>query len=510
MRLRFVVFAGALCAVPVAAFAADTWMSVMLDGQKVGRVHIQRDVQADKVVTTQTLDMRMSRFRTPLVTHSEARLVESLAGEPIAFSTRTSQGSDLNEVDAQAHGTGVFQLATTTGGQSKVTLLKWPDGASLAEGQRIAIKAHGFVPGTTYVVRAFQPDRQQVAALEVSVLGDEMVDLPGGKERLHHLREELKGSSGSQWTEVWVDDEGAIRRSIAPMLAYRIEMAACDEACAMAPDQDIDILRTAMAPSPRMIPGEYRIAPIRYRISVDGNHPDPLVETDEQHISDISKGVYQLDVGRPAAHGDETGPSAEDTESNPWVQSDAPEIHEAALKIVGDASSDLAKMRRLRAYLTDAIDTRGMDIGYASALETLQSMRGDCTEHAVLLTAFARTLGIPARVVTGLVYADRFAGANRVFIPHAWTQAWIKGRWMSFDSAQGRYDSTHIALGVGDGAPWRFFDALASLGSIHIERVTPASQLMDQRPESSHPDFTPDRIGPPVMSTPSTPPASHR
>jgi hypothetical protein len=76
---------------------------------------------------------------------------------------------------------------------------------------------------------------------------------------------------------------------------------------------------------------------------------------------------------------------------------------------------------------------------------------------------------------------------------------------VSFDSAQGRYDSTHIALGVGDGAPWRFFQAMASLGSIHIESVTPTAQMMDMPPESARPDSMPERYTMPV--TP--PPASH-
>jgi len=456
-------------------------------------------------VTTQTLDLRVARFKTPLITHSDARLVESLAGKPLAFSTKSGQGAEATEVLGEPHGDKVFQVTSTLAGQTRVSLMTWPDGATLSEGQRIAMRAHGFAPGTTYTMRTFQADRQQVANLDVTVVGDELVDLPGGREHLHHLREELVGSNGSQWTDIWVNDEGAIRRSVAPMFAYRIEMAACDEACASAPDADVDVLRTAMSPSPRLIPGALRVAPIRYRISVKGNHPLPFIDTDEQRVSDISEGVYQLDVGKPMPHGDEPGPTKDDLESNPWVQSDDPAIQAAARKIVGDSSSDLARMRRLRTYLTDSIDTKGMDIGYASALDTLHTLKGDCTEHAVLLTAMARSLGIPARVVTGLVYVDRFAGANRVFIPHAWMQAWIKGRWVSFDSAQGRYDSTHIALAVGDGTPWRFFDAMAALGSIHVERATPSSDLMGMPPES----FRPEPAQPP-MAMPTTNTSSRR
>jgi len=124
-------------------------------------------------------------------------------------------------------------------------------------------------------------------------------------------------------------------------------------------------------------------------------------------------------------------------------------------------------------------------VGSASALGTIATRRGDCTEHAVLLTAMARALGIPARVVTGVVYADRMSGASRVFVPHAWAQAWIDNRWISFDSALRRFDSSHIALGTGNGEPWRFFAAMNALGKIRIDRALPGAALLDLPPPSN-------------------------
>jgi transglutaminase-like putative cysteine protease len=234
-----------------------------------------------------------------------------------------------------------------------------------------------------------------------------------------------------------------------------------------------------MVGAPRPMVAALRAAPVRYTITVRGNFPEPFIETDEQHVTAVGDGVYTVDVGFGRIRSDEPPPSVEDISPNAWVQSDAPEIHAFAQQITGDATTDLQRMRRLRSYISDYIVKKGLDVGYASALETLQSRRGDCTEHAVLLTALARSMGIPARVVTGIVYVERMGGASRVFIPHAWTQAFVEGRWISFDSAQRRFDSTHIALGVGNGDPWRFFAAMSSLGHITIDRALPGSNLMD-------------------------------
>jgi hypothetical protein len=456
-------------------------MTVMLDGQKVGRFHATRDVRDGQVVTTQTLDLRLNRVKTPMVVHTTLGATESTAGVPLGFSSQSGEASGSGQVSAQRRDDGAFQVDRSLHGQSTVGLMAWPEGALLPEGQRLATVSHGFKPGTSYALRVFEPSRQQVGNLRVTVVGDEWVDLPGGKERLHHLQQRLDGSGDAQLTETWVDDEGIVRRSLAPLMAFRIEMAACDASCANAPDQDVDILRAAMVASPRELPGAQRTVPMRYTVSVRGQRPNPLVNTDEQRVTDLGGGNYQVDIGfaPDLGPGGEPGPTIEDTAANPWVQSSAPEIRAMALKIVGDAKSDAQRMRRLRSYLTYYINKTALDVGYGSALDTLASRRGDCTEHAVLFAALARSLGIPTRVVSGLVYNDRFGGANRVFVPHAWVQAWLDGYWVSFDSAQGIFDTTHIALAVGDGDPWRFFASTTALGSIHIDRVEPLEAAMN-------------------------------
>jgi hypothetical protein len=479
MRRRLAAVAVLLCLTATSALADQRWMTVLLDGRKVGNLQIDRDVVGDKVTTNQVLNFRLTRAHTPLMLQTRIKAVESPLGAPLAFYASTKMSSQENLVQGEVRNDGAFQVANTVGGQSRVNLLIWPTGASLAEGQRLAMQTHGFRPGTTYQIRNFDAVKQQVANVEVQVIGDEVVDMPDNRtETLHHLRQSLVGAPSERSVDVWVDNEGYIRRGISPLLGFRLEMVACSEACANAPDQDVDLLRAAMIGSPRPMVAALRAAPVRYTITVRGNFQQPFIDTDEQHVTSMGDGVYLVDVGFGRT-GSESAPSLDDISPNAWVQSDAAEIHAFAQQIVGNATSDLQRMRRLRSYLSDYITKKGLDVGYASALETLDSRRGDCTEHAVLLTALARSMGIPARVVTGVVYVERMGGASRVFIPHAWTQAFVEGRWISFDSAQRRFDSTHIALGVGNGEPWRFFAAMSSLGHITIDRAMPGSNLMD-------------------------------
>jgi len=58
---------------------------------------------------------------------------------------------------------------------------------------------------------------------------------------------------------------------------------------------------------------------------------------------------------------------------------------------------------------------------------------GDCTEHAVLLAALARSVGRPARVVVGAALVTE--GGRFTALGHAWTELFEAERWHVADAA---------------------------------------------------------------------------
>jgi len=127
----------------------------------------------------------------------------------------------------------------------------------------------------------------------------------------------------------------------------------------------------------------------------------------------------------------------------PFLESDDPVVAARAHTIVGDARDAQTAARRLVAWVAGAIE-KAPAVTVPSAREVLTSRRGDCNEHATLLTALARAAGIPARLVAGVVYA------NDAFYYHAWTELWL-GAWVSADSVfdQMPVDATHVKLVEG-------------------------------------------------------------
>jgi len=87
---------------------------------------------------------------------------------------------------------------------------------------------------------------------------------------------------------------------------------------------------------------------------------------------------------------------------------------------------------------------RGFDI--ASRVATLK--QGDCTEHAVLLTALLRASGYSARVVVGVVVL--LHPETALAAGHAWAEVAEGGLWRRLDAALYRDSSGHwLAAAAG-------------------------------------------------------------
>jgi hypothetical protein len=138
----------------------------------------------------------------------------------------------------------------------------------------------------------------------------------------------------------------------------------------------------------------------------------------------------------------------------------------------------------LRRFVHSYISKKTLGVGFATASEVARTRSGDCSEHGVLLCAMLRAAGIPARTVSGLIYADSFAGRERVFGYHMWTQALLTvdgtQTWVDLDATLGDdtpTDATHISLGVSDMADGMTENSLISLTpllgrvSISVESV---------------------------------------
>jgi transglutaminase-like putative cysteine protease len=93
----------------------------------------------------------------------------------------------------------------------------------------------------------------------------------------------------------------------------------------------------------------------------------------------------------------------------------------------------LGRLHALAGRVCDRVDYMpGMTGAHTTAAEALAEGKGVCQDHAHIFIAGARTMGVPARYITGyLVIGESMADAH-----HAWAEAWVEGLgWVGFDVA---------------------------------------------------------------------------
>jgi transglutaminase-like putative cysteine protease len=160
--------------------------------------------------------------------------------------------------------------------------------------------------------------------------------------------------------------------------------------------------------------------------------------------------ILEIDINDNVKASEADRDDASYLEPSSMIDSSDPVIVKLAEKATRGVSDDpFARAEAMRQAVFDRISNPGLDTAFATASETARMRKGDCSEHGVLLCAMLRANGIPARLATGLVYADTFAGESDIFGWHMWTQALIDGRWVDFDATlDRRYDAAHILTGV--------------------------------------------------------------
>lgn len=101
---------------------------------------------------------------------------------------------------------------------------------------------------------------------------------------------------------------------------------------------------------------------------------------------------------------------------------------------VGDGAQPTAETleRFVFDYIADKTYARSFDL----ASQVAASAAGDCTEHAVLLTALARAHGLPARLVLGNLIIE--TPDELLAFGHAWTEIHDGERWWIHDATIAR------------------------------------------------------------------------
>lgn len=437
---------------------ADFWEAFYLQGQKIGHSHTTTervDAGGQAVLRTRyAAELTTRRFDDVSKTTMNVETYELPDGTLYASNSRMKAAEEEQKSVGRLGQDGKFRVSVSTPGKTEEQVLEWsPDVRSLFALER-ELRERPLAIGETRSRKVFLTDLNQVATETVKAIRKEKTELPGGETRELLLVEETNDKVPLV-RSLWLDEEGRVRKARMPvggleMVSYRVPK---EVALGEAAGESFDLGRQTLVRPDRPIPKAHATKAVEYAIrSSDAETAASIPESTYQKVLGRDGATVRVRVERrepppPPRDPAVLGAASEFLESNGFIQSDDPRIIELARKIVGDEADVWEKAQRLEKWVHENMTQRDFSIGFATASEVARTRRGDCTEHAVLLAALCRAVGIPSRVAIGLVYLE----GTGAFGYHMWTEIQVAGSWYALDGTlgQGSIGGGHIKLADG-------------------------------------------------------------
>jgi len=442
------------------AQGASVEWQVMLDGTPVGRASWKWDDTPGAESWNESLRLEVTQAGRRAHLGYEYELERVPRGEGFRFSRRLDLGearqSDRGRIEA---GRLYIEASSLSGARREIALPK----GTILPFERVrrfsTVSAPGAVDWFDFDQLASETARLSPCAPAVA-----------GASRC--VRVESAEAGSSVWYFRANGEPSAVDFEFANL---RLRLQPCKGACAEA--QPVDLLSRLVVASPSRIAPQDSQRKLRFVLSrKDGRPPILALTGDQDFVFDANTAfvtVCRNCFPRPASTEAQLQAARRAT---PWLQSTHVRFRRMAARAGGEGEAVDARMRRSAAVLNEQLRPVRTLVGLADAVQTLEIGKADCIGFAVAFATLARAQGIPARIVIGMAYADRFSGRKDVFSPHAWVQAWDGKRWASYDAALGDFDSTHIAFAVGED-PAQLREAYSQLAELRLERVAAVREI---------------------------------
>ncbi len=223
-------------------------------------------------------------------------------------------------------------------------------------------------------------------------------------------------------------------------------------------EEHVDIFRAALFPVSAQLPRRDELAALSLIFTTERPQGIQIPAFERQSVQRVS--AKEVHVSTTYASTPQTAAtlpiktqalqhylSATDYENTSDLQ-----LVSAAKRVVKDEKDAWIVAKRINAFVHKHLKEKTLAHTFASATEAYRDQAGDCTEHSVLFSTLAKIVGIPTKLVTGLVYVS---GPNPSFGYHEWVEVWLGSGWHPMDPTfdQVTADLTHIKFAEGLSDP---------------------------------------------------------
>lgn len=457
----------------------ESWDAVYIRGQRVGyfRTAVEPVKDRDKSLVRVRVEMTLSfkRGKDPVTMEMLYGTIETPDGSVLRLDTRIM--ASRNEM--RSHGDvidGKMKLVLEGSGQHQEATIPWEADVRGPYGAELSLSRQPMKPGESREVKIFLPEVNRVCLAKMEAKRVEPVQLGGGvKMDLLRVEQEvfLDGKPMPGTSQVhWVDPNGQILRNTVDvfggMETYRTTREA---ALRNVTRGQFDLTEASLVKVTRKLNNPYASREVVYNLIMKGDEPGKNFPNDRRQTitpeSDPTRARLVVrsagpDDGEPSPESQAVGP--EYSRPNAMIESQDPRVVALAQKATAGLADPWQKAQAIEHWVFENIQKKNFETSFAPASEVARDLTGDCTEHSVLTAAMCRAVGIPCRVVVGLIYDD----PHQAFGFHMWDEVYVNRRWVAIDAAfdQAQVDAVHLKLNDSsmDGvAPFETFLAVVRL-----------------------------------------------
>ena len=438
----------------------DEWAGMYFKGKKLGFSHSVLHVGAEFVTVTTQNYMKLKNEGVDQVTSFTQETVLTPDLRLVSFSLLQEVSGHRQRVDGRMKN-GELLCQITNKGYGKEKRIPFPSDMAVSSTYMLNIYKRGLQAGAKGTVPIFIEVLQSPSLVEYEVLRQERMD---GAD-IFVIRQKLGGMESTLWV---AEDGSVIKELSAQGFESRRESKAVAQALAEETLTMSSFITLSLVKPQREIISPYT----KRRLVLKLSHlrmPDLMPidrrqrvlkterESDQSYVSTLEVSS-ELPIQRAVSFPVKLFPEL--LEDTPEIQSAHPEIRTLARQLVGNKKDAWEAALSINHWVYKNMEKAMIDT--VTALDALHDRRGECQSHTNLFVALARAAGIPARVISGLVYSNEYNG----FLYHAWPEVYV-GEWRALDPTFGQdlVDATHIKLGEWEQAgPLKLLDFIGKVG----------------------------------------------
>ncbi len=427
--------------------AGGEYMGLYLKGQKVGYMFSHVELAADKKTVTAVMELQFKAKVGPTSvserTMRETRVYESKPGGRLLSFVMEQKGDGGNQrLEGTPVADGLKVVRKKPGVPDEVRML--PPSREVVEDAdqaRVALKRNAKVLGT--ITDSTDLEQYKVTstpgATESRVLGGVKVRL----RKVTTISEKEKVP-----TDAWVDEKGRmVEVQYGPVMTAFLE----PEEKARRIDL-VEVFSLTRVVLPKPAPPGARSVPGQLTLVVTGVPDKFWVDTYRQKWKPLGEGKVEVTISAAAPKVKKPRPLADpnggaNLKSTLAVEADHPDVVALAKKIAGTEKDAWTVAKKVNQWVNANL-VKDYGASSDSATGVLAQLRGDCTEHSLLMVSLLRALGIPAKRVDGLVYLVNDDKVPALYW-HEWVEAFV-GEWTQLDPTFGQDVADPGRLGVGE------------------------------------------------------------